>query len=192
MKAKLVIASANPDKVAELRELLVDHFDVVARPSDAPDTIEDQPTLLGNAAKKAQEIVALTGIAALADDTGLFVRALGDRPGVFTARYAGENATYGENVAKLLLELDGVEDRHAEFRTCVVVAYPDGSSVDAMGVVEGLISTEAVGDGGFGYDPVFCPIELDGRSFAQMTRSEKHAISHRARALQALLRGWGL
>ena len=188
MKAKLVIASANPDKVAELREMLIEHFDVVARPSDAPDTIEDQSTLLGNATKKAREIVAATGIAALADDTGLFVRALGDRPGVFTARYAGESATYGENVAKLLRELDGVEDRRAEFRTCVVVAYPDGTTIDAMGVVDGNIAAVEMGDGGFGYDPVFCPTEDDGRSFGQMTKAEKHAISHRARALRALLR----
>ncbi len=188
MKSKLVIASANPDKVAELRDLLIAHFDVVARPSDAPDTIEDQPTLLGNATKKAREIAAATGMVALADDTGLFVRALDDRPGVFTARYAGESATYGENVAKLLRELDGVEDRHAEFRTCVVVAFPDGTMIDAMGVVEGDIAVAEIGDGGFGYDPVFCPVEADGRSFGQMTKAEKHAISHRARALRALLR----
>ncbi len=186
MKSKLVIASANPDKVAELRDLLTDHFDVVARPSDVPDTIEDQPTLLGNATKKAREIVAATGVAALADDTGLFVSALDDRPGVFTARYAGEHATYAENVAKLLGELDGLNNRRAEFRTCAVIAYPDGNLVDAMGVVVGNIGTAEHGDSGFGYDPVFCPVEADGRSFAQMTKAEKNQISHRARALQAL------
>ncbi|MEZ5341797.1 MAG: non-canonical purine NTP pyrophosphatase [Acidimicrobiales bacterium] len=135
MKPTLVIASANPDKVAELRELLGDRFDVVARPDDAPDTIEDQPTLLGNATKKAVEIMQFTGLAALADDTGLFVDALDGRPGVFTARYAGENATYAENVAKLLHELDGVTNRRAEFRRVswsrtpmVVLSMPSGLS----------------------------------------------------------------
>ncbi|MEZ5343909.1 MAG: RdgB/HAM1 family non-canonical purine NTP pyrophosphatase [Acidimicrobiales bacterium] len=186
MKPTLVIASANPDKVAELRELLGDRFDVVARPDDAPDTIEDQPTLLGNATKKAVEIMQFTGLAALADDTGLFVDALDGRPGVFTARYAGENATYAENVAKLLHELDGVTNRRAEFRTCVVVAYPDGRVVDALGVVVGDIATAETGDGGFGYDPVFVPHESDGRSFAEMDASEKHQISHRSRALANL------
>ena len=186
MKPQLVIGSANPDKVAELRELLVDHFDVVARPADAPETIEDEPTLLGNATKKAVEIAAFTGLPALGDDTGLFVEALDGRPGVYSARYAGEQATYDENVDKLLGELAGVTDRQAEFRTSVVIAYPDGRLVEALGVVTGTIGDERTGSAGFGYDPVFLPHEAAGRSFAQLTKAEKHAISHRARALEAL------
>lgn len=188
MPQVVVLASANPDKVAELAELLGDRFDVRPRPSDLPDTVEDQDSLEGNAIKKASEVAAATGEWALADDTGLFVDALDGAPGVFTARFAGPTATYDENVDKLLSSLGDVEpdERTASFRTVVALIGPDGSGLTAEGFVEGYISSDRVGDGGFGYDPVFEPREGDGRTFSQMSSAEKHELSHRSRALAAL------
>lgn len=187
-KPKLVVASANPDKVAELVKLLGKRFDVLPRPSDAPETIEDQDTLEGNAIKKAREIAEFTGTAALSDDTGLFVAALGGAPGVYSARYAGEKASYRDNVDKLLLEMQDVEedDRAAEFRTAVALILPDGSGVTGEGSVGGIILGRPRGSNGFGYDSVFEPDEAEGRSFAQMSNDEKREMSHRARALESL------
>ncbi len=185
-RPRLVIASANPDKVRDLVELLGDRFDVVPRPTDAPETIEDADTLDGNAIKKALEIATFTGESALADDTGLFVDALDGRPGVFSARYAGERATYAENVAKLLAELDGAESRRAEFRSVVALIRPDGTGVTGEGSVPGVITQAPRGENGFGYDPVFAPDEGEGRTFAEMTSDEKHELSHRGRAIVSL------
>ena len=127
----------------------------------------------------------------MADDTGLEVEALGGAPGVYSARYAREGASYAENVAKMLAELDRVgatapEDRRARFRSVAFVAYPDGTELWVEGEVAGTITAEARGDGGFGYDPIFAPDGYDGRTFAQMTAAEKHAVSHRGRAFRAL------
>lgn len=185
---RLVVASANPDKVAELVDLLGARFEVLPRPDDAPETIEDQDSLEGNAIKKAREIAEFTGCAALADDTGLFVEHLDGRPGVYSARYAGADASYEDNVTKLLLELDGVEleDRRAEFRTACAVILPDGSGVTGEGSVVGTILAERRGTNGFGYDPVFMPEESEGQTFAEMLPSQKKEISHRARALVSL------
>lgn len=180
---RLVLASANPKKVAELSELMEGKFEIVPRPVDAPETIEDKDTLVGNAIKKAAEIAAFTGAPALADDTGLFVNALGGEPGVYSARYAGPECDAVANVAKLLLALEGVDDRAAYFETVIAVVWPDGRQVLADGKVLGSIGHEPVGEGGFGYDPVFIPTESDGRTFAQMPSSTKAEISHRARAL---------
>ncbi len=185
-KPTLVIASANPDKVKDLVELLGDRYEVLPRPADAPETVEDADTLEGNAIKKAMEIAAFTNAAAIADDTGLFVEALDGRPGVYSARYAGENASYQENVAKLLAELGGVEDRRAEFRTVVALIRPDGSGVTGEGSVTGRIIEAGRGSNGFGYDPVFVPDEGEGRTFAEMTSDEKHELSHRGRAMISL------
>lgn len=187
MPEQLVLATGNPDKVAELVRLLGSQFEVAPRPEDLPETIEDQPTLEGNARKKATEVAMATGCPALSDDTGLFVTALDNRPGVRTARYAGENATYEENVQKLLDELDGAADRTAEFRTVVSIVWPDGQELSAAGSVSGVITDARRGDRGFGYDPVFAPVEADGRTFAEMSLDEKGELSHRARALAALL-----
>ena len=190
---KLVCASANPDKVAEMTELLTG-VELLPRPSSVPDVVEDADTLLGNARLKAVAIAEAVGAPAVADDTGLEVDALGGRPGVFAARYAGEDATYADNVAKLLEELAGVAgvaDRRARFRTVALVAWPDGREVVGDGVVDGHIAVEARGDGGFGYDPVFVPDDGDGRTFAEMTQEEKAAVSHRARAFAALRNGLG-
>ncbi|MFT7599553.1 MAG: XTP/dITP diphosphohydrolase [Acidimicrobiales bacterium] len=184
---RLVLATGNPDKVAELVRLLDGRFEVVPRPSTVPETVEDQPTLVGNARKKATEIALASSAPALSDDTGLFVNALGGGPGVRTARYAGENATYDDNVDKLLTELENAADRGAQFRTVVAIVWPDGRELIANGSVDGMITPERRGERGFGYDPVFAPLEADGRTFAEMSLDEKGELSHRARALAALL-----
>ncbi len=187
----LVCASANPDKVAEIAAVLAPGVVLEPRPADVPDVVEDAPTLVGNARLKAVAICDATGRPAVADDTGLEVDALGGAPGVISARYAGEDVTYADNVAKLLVELDRVgahepSARRARFRTVALVRRPDGTELVAEGTVEGVIAPAAVGDEGFGYDPVFVPDEGGGRSFAEMPAADKHAISHRGRAFRAL------
>ncbi|MGZ4690251.1 MAG: RdgB/HAM1 family non-canonical purine NTP pyrophosphatase, partial [Acidimicrobiia bacterium] len=145
-------------------------------------------TLVENARLKAEALRDATGLAALGEDTGLEVDALGGAPGVFSARYAGEGATYADNVAKLLREVEAVRraSRTARFRTAVVLAQPDGTELVEEGVVEGVIVTEPRGTGGFGYDAVFAPAGAGGRTFAELEPDHKHAISHRGRALRAL------
>ena len=186
-RRKLVLATANPDKASELAALL-EGFDVLPRPAEVPDVEETEDTLEGNARLKAAAVVAATGEVAVADDTGLEVAALGGRPGVFAARYAGPGATYADNVAKLLGELGGVpaDQRQARFRTVAVAMFPDGGELVGEGWVDGHIATEPRGDRGFGYDAVFIPDDGDGRTFAEMTIEEKSAVSHRGRALRAL------
>ncbi len=147
---------------------------------------ETESTLEGNAALKARALRDATGEAALADDTGLEVLALDGAPGVYSARWAGPGATYADNVAKLLREMEGRTDRRARFRSVLTIAYPDGSELSVEGTVDGLITTEARGSSGFGYDPVFAPAGAGGRTFAEMDIAEKNAISHRGRALAAL------
>ena len=182
---RLVVASANPDKAAEIMALLPGH-DLVPRPADVPDVVEDGETLLDNARLKARAIAAATGEPAVADDTGLEVAALGGEPGVHTARWAGEGCTYADNVAKLLRSLEGVADRRARWRTVALVAWPDGREVWAEGTCDGTVPEAARGDGGFGYDPAFVPDGGDGRTFAELTREEKAALSHRGAAFRAL------
>jgi XTP/dITP diphosphohydrolase len=182
---QLVVASANPDKVAEIAAVLTS-VELVARPPDLPDVVEDGDTLEANARLKAVAVSRATGSAAVADDTGLFVAALEGAPGVHTARFAGPDATYADNVRLLLATLDGVIDRRASFRTCALVVVPGGAEIVAHGVVDGRISLRERGDGGFGYDPVFVPAEGDGRTFAEMDADEKNALSHRGRAFRAL------
>ncbi len=190
---RIVVASANPKKAAELAALLAElPVEVVPRPPEVPEVVEDGDTFLDNARLKAVALAAATGDAALADDSGLEVDALGGAPGVHSARYAGESATDADNVALLLAELDGLgvtdpSARTARFRCVLVLRQPDGTEVVADGVVEGTICAVPVGEGGFGYDPVFVPAEGDGRTFAQMAVEEKQAISHRGRALRALV-----
>jgi XTP/dITP diphosphohydrolase len=187
---QLVSASANPDKFAEMRAVLAPlGIELLPRPPDIPDVVEDAPTLEGNARLKAVAVCEATGKPALADDTGLEVDALDGGPGVFTARYAGEGATYADNVRKLLGALSGrhePEERMARFRTVALARFPDGREVVAAGWVDGTIALGARGDNGFGYDPVFEPTESDGRTFAELTNDEKNGISHRARALRTL------
>jgi XTP/dITP diphosphohydrolase len=188
---RLVLASANPDKAAEISAILtaaVPGLDLGPRPPELADVDETGTTLLENARLKAAAIADATGEAAVADDTGLLVDALDGAPGVYSARFAGEGATYADNVEKLLKELDGVapDRRTARFETVALVRWPDGREVAATGAVDGLITTAARGDGGFGYDPVFVPREGDGRTFAELRPEEKHALSHRGRAFRAL------
>jgi XTP/dITP diphosphohydrolase len=185
---RVVLASANPDKAAEIRMILGDAVDLVPRPAHVPDVVEDGTTLVDNARLKARALCDATSLPAVADDTGLEVDALDGAPGVRAGRYAGEHASYDDNVAKLLGELDPVADadRTARFRAVAMLRFPDGRELIAEGVVEGHIVRDPRGDGGFGYDPVFVPSEGDGRTFAEMGEDEKHAISHRGRALRAL------
>jgi XTP/dITP diphosphohydrolase len=186
-RLRLVCASATPDKVAEIEDLLADVVELAPRPPGIPDVVEDADTLEGNARLKATAITSATGEPAVADDTGLEVTALDGRPGVWTGRYAGEGATYEANRAKLLAELDRVADRRARFRTVAMVVWPDGRELAVEGVCDGTISTAERGERGFGYDSVFVPADGDGRTFAEMSEDEKHALSHRGRAFRALL-----
>jgi len=182
---RVVVASKNPDKIREVEAVLaglVPPIDV-ATGYDWPDVAETEDTLTGNALLKARAVAAATGIAALADDTGLEVDALGGAPGVHTARFAGPDATYADNVARLLGDLDGVSERTARFRTVVAFVDPIGEELTVEGVLGGVIAKERRGSGGFGYDPVF---EVDGRTLAEIPEDEKNSISHRALALHAL------
>lgn len=185
---RVVCASANPDKVAEIQDLLKGVVELLPRPGSVGDVVEDADTLLGNARLKARAICDATGLPAVADDTGLEVDALHGAPGVHTARFAGEHATYGDNRAKLLQSLRGVaaSARTARFRTVALVAYPDGGERWAEGVCEGLIADTERGQRGFGYDAVFVPRDGDGRTFAEMSVDDKHALGHRGRAFRAL------
>jgi XTP/dITP diphosphohydrolase len=184
---QLVCASANPDKVTEIAAILDGLVELLPRPAGVPDVVEDGETLVANARLKATAICAATGLPAVSDDTGLFVDALDGAPGIYAARFAGEHATYADNRAKLLAELNGATDRAARFISAVMVVWPDGRELVVEGVCEGTIATAELGERGFGYDAVFKPADGDGRSFAQMSDAEKNRISHRARALHALL-----
>lgn len=182
-----VLATANSDKAAEIRAVLGEmHITLLERPPDVADVDETGDTLEENALLKARALVTATGHAAIADDTGLFVDALGGAPGVFSARYAGEHATYADNVAQLLQALDGVDDRRATFRTVIAVAYPDDAWFVVDGELPGTITDAPRGTNGFGYDPVFAPTGAHGRTLAEMTAAEKNAVSHRGNALRAL------
>ena len=185
---ELVLATRNRDKCAELAALLGD-LGIRLRTLDdfpeVPDVTEDGETCEANAVKKASAVARHTGLPAIADDTGLQVDALGGRPGVYAARYAGETVSYADNWRKLLRELEGVprEQRRARFITVAAVARPSAEKVEVVeGVLEGFIAEAPVGTQGFGYDPVFYVPEL-GKTLAQLTSDEKNRISHRARAV---------
>lgn len=182
----MVLATRNPDKGRELEALLKDldiRIRTLAEFPAAPEVVEDGETCEANAVKKAVTIAQYTKLPAVADDTGLMVQALGGRPGVHAARYAGEGATYESNCAKLLQELAGVprERRGARFVTVAAVADPKGKVEAVQGTLEGLITDVPAGTKGFGYDPVFFVPEL-GRTLAELTPEEKNRISHRAKA----------
>lgn len=186
MIRELVLATRNHDKVIELVALLGD-LGITIRTldefPDAPDVVEDGDTCEANAVKKARAIAESTGLPAVADDTGLEVDALGGRPGVYAARYAGEDATYEDNCQKLLRELIGVphEQRTARFLTVAAIALPSDGIRVAQGTLEGVIAEEANGTLGFGYDPVFLIPKL-GKTLAQLPADQKNTISHRAKA----------
>ena len=187
----VVVASKNADKIVEVEAVLaaLDPPVEVIPGHIWEDVAETQDTLAGNALLKARAVAAATGHAAIADDTGLEVDALDGAPGVHSARYAGENATYEENVEKMLRELGDAEGRGARFRTAVALVTPAGEELVVEGVLEGVITREPRGDGGFGYDPIFEVVGsggADGRTLAEIPAAEKNRISHRAQALRAL------
>jgi XTP/dITP diphosphohydrolase len=182
-----VLATANPDKAREIAEILGPGVSLRERPAYVADVEETGETLVENALLKARALVAATGRPAIADDTGLEVDDLGGAPGVRSARFAGEGASYADNVAKLIDALTGIGGaRKARFRTVAVAVWPQGREVVAEGSVDGHIPVRPRGTGGFGYDPVFVPEEGDGRTFAEMSADEKHRLSHRGRAFRAL------
>jgi XTP/dITP diphosphohydrolase len=184
----LLIATRNKDKVTEIQKALEGlPYKVLSIPDltkPIPEVVEDGETLLANAQKKARSAAKASGLLCLADDTGLEVDALEGAPGVFSARYAGEGATYERNNMKLLAELSklGKPDRRAIFRTVIVVAQPDEREDWTDGRCEGVIADRAQGNNGFGYDPIFYLPDLR-KTFAQLTLEEKNKISHRGKAL---------
>jgi XTP/dITP diphosphohydrolase len=210
----LALATRNADKAREIIEVFVDLaktplgaccietagylVDAPERLADAvavlpdvttpPDVEETGATLEANARIKAAAIGDALGTLAISDDTGLEVDALDGAPGVYSARFAGEHATYADNVAKLLRALEGTSPslRTARFNTVAMARWPDGRELSARGTVEGVIAATPRGTNGFGYDPVFVPLEGDGRTFAEMSSAEKHGFSHRGRAFRAL------
>ncbi len=190
MKKQIVLATRNQGKIRELQALMRD-FDIdvisVADIPDAPEVEENGRTFLDNSLKKAREIAMATGIMALADDSGLVVDALDGAPGVYSARFAGEDATDEKNNRKLLTEMKEVPDekRTARFKCVMVLYHPSGQWISAEGSCEGIISREPAGSQGFGYDPVFFVPEI-GRSMAELSSEEKNAISHRGNALKRL------
>jgi len=188
---RVVCASANPHKVAEIYDLVGGVIDLEPRPKDLSDVAETETTLIGNARLKATAVGRVTNQPALADDTGLEVDALNGQPGVFTARFAGPGATDEQNRRKLLDALDQNSNRSARFRTVILLLWPDGKEIICEGVCEGSIAPEQRGDRGFGYDSVFVPAAGDGRTFAQMSVEEKHQYSHRAIAFRLLAKRLG-
>ena len=184
----LVLATGNPHKAQEIQESLkgmgIQILTLKDFP-DAPEVEEDGETCQDNAIKKAKAIAGHTGHWALADDTGLEVAALDGRPGVYAARYAGEDATYEDNCKKMLQELQGIpaDQRGAKFITVIALVDPKGNTQVVEGMLEGTITTSFRGTQGFGYDPVFY-VPAKGKTLAEMSLQEKNQISHRALALQ--------
>lgn len=189
---KLVIATRNAHKLEEINAIFnfqgLEVFSAFEFP-DIPDVIEDRDSLEGNAAKKAVEVAKATGSWAMADDSGLEVFALNGAPGVYSARYAGEECSYEANNEKLLRELAGKADRSAQFRTVIALSDPEGKVQTLEGKCLGKIIEELRGTNGFGYDPLFIP---DGytETFAELDAAIKNKISHRARALQNAQTEW--
>ena len=186
---KLILASNNAHKLREIKEILGDRFDEILTLREAGiehETVEDGETFLENARKKAREIAEISGCCALADDSGICVDALGGAPGIYSARFAGEHGDDEANNALLLEKLQGAEDRSAHFTCVVVMAWPDGRELSAEGRLYGEIAFEPAGDGGFGYDPIFY-LPDRGCTDAQLPPGEKNRISHRGKALRALL-----
>lgn len=185
---KIVVATKNKHKLKEIQEIISDisHYNFVSLNDypDAPDVIEDQDSFVGNAGKKALEIARFTGEMSLADDSGLEVDALNGAPGVYSARYAGEGATYEQLCQKLLKNMENVpeEKRTACFKTVIALASPEKILFTVEGVCPGRIIREMRGSHGFGYDPVFLYEPLN-KTFAELSSEEKNQVSHRSRAL---------
>lgn len=189
---KLIIASNNAHKVGEIKQILGSKFEEILSLREAGvchETIEDGDSFMANSLKKAREIAEITGCAALADDSGLCVDALGGAPGIYSARYAGVDSAELRDRANcdlLLRNLAGASDRSAHFTCAIALVYPDGREVMAEGYIHGEIIHEFRGENGFGYDPLFLPKGYS-RTVAELSESEKNSISHRANALAELL-----
>jgi len=184
---EVLIASNNPDKLKELKSLLdglslnlhsLSEFPLL------PPTVEDRDSIAGNAMKKALEAAQHSGLLAVADDTGLFIEALNGEPGVYAARFAGDGCSYADNRNKALALLQGVTNRKASFKTAMALAAPEGILAVVEGCVEGCITDCERGDTGFGYDSIF---EIDGVTYAEMDSATKNKISHRAKAMEAMV-----
>ena len=188
IRIPLVLATRNEGKTGEIRALLADFPVEIKNLTDfgpTPAIEEDGETFEDNAVKKARFIAKILGLPALADDSGLMVEALGGGPGVRSARYAGEGARDADNNAKLLKELENVENRNAAFACVIAIAVPWGPALIYEGRCQGTITKEPVGSKGFGYDPVFYYAPLQ-KTFAQLSTEEKNQVSHRGQALRQL------
>lgn len=184
---ELIFATHNQHKTQEVLEILGGKWDVknlhdLGCEEEIPETSD---TLKGNALQKAQYVYEKYGVDCFADDTGLEVEALDGRPGVYSARYAGEHCSFADNVNKMLKEMDGKNNRKACFKT-VIALILKGKTYFFEGRVDGEILTAATGEAGFGYDPIFRPDGFE-KSFAEMSADDKNAISHRGRAMQKLV-----
>ena len=192
---KILLATQNSGKVAEIKSILkaldVEVVSLDDVPGDPPDVIEDGDTFEANAKKKALAVAKWAEMPALADDSGLVVPALGGDPGVHSSRYAGEDGNSEANMTLLLERMEEIPEveRLAYFVCILVLAVPDGRTWQTGGRVDGLITFEKIGDGGFGYDPIFFYIPAD-KTFAQMGPEEKNRFSHRHRALEAFGKMW--
>ncbi len=185
---KIIAATGNVGKINEIKKIFSDDNVEIISMGELGidiDIEENGTTFEENSLIKARTIAKMTGEIALADDSGLCVEALGGAPGIYSARYAGENATDEERIEKLLNELSKEENRSAKFVSVIAVVFPDGKEMTACGEVIGKISHKASGNGGFGYDPVFISDEL-GKTFGDASADEKNKISHRARAINKM------
>jgi XTP/dITP diphosphohydrolase len=186
---KLIIASNNAHKLTEMKAILAPFFDDVQSMREAGiehETVEDGETFMENAVKKARELAEISGCCAIADDSGLCVDALGGAPGVYSARYSGVHGDDKANNAKLLRELEGVEDRGAHYACAIALVWPDGRILTAEDYLYGEIAHDERGSNGFGYDPLFLIPELGLRT-AEISPEEKNRISHRGKALRQLV-----
>ncbi len=186
---KLIIASGNAGKLREIRAILGEKFDEIISMKEAGidhETVEDGKTFLENAQKKAKEIAQISGCAALADDSGICVDALDGAPGIYSARFCGRHGDDEANNRLLVEKLKGVKNRNAHYACAVSICFPDGSEKHAQGFMNGRIVDDPRGSGGFGYDPYFF-LEEYGCTAAEISAEEKNKISHRAKALEALL-----
>lgn len=188
---KLVIASNNKHKIVEIKAILGDKFSEIVSIGELGidhETVEDGTTFMENALKKAREIAEISGLPSLADDSGITAHALGDLPGIYSARYAGVDGEHADDEAnnrKLLSELSLKEDKSAHYTCAVALVYPDGRTVTAEGYMYGKIVSDARGTHGFGYDPIFVADGYEA-TVAELSDEEKNAISHRGKALRAL------
>jgi XTP/dITP diphosphohydrolase len=188
LKQIIVLATTNKGKTREINALLKGSPIEIKNLDDfgpIPEVIEDGETFDDNAYKKASFTAKVLGYPAMADDSGLCVEALDGAPGVYSARYAGNNATDADNVKKMLADLEGKENRNAAFKCVISIAVPTGAALTYEGECKGIITKEAFGDNGFGYDPLFFYPEFN-KTFAQLTIKDKGQVSHRGKALKQI------